>query len=262
MPSCRCPTPNPLRNPEYNSKLHLDFGSRLRRVRDDAERLQYVPYHQNADHAASGAGLAGLRRGLRRICIYFSLFGIFIAQLTGSFVLGGAGMVSGQQETMTLLAIPMFFVAGCAATTLAVTRAPSVRTLSWVLALECFLLTALLAMMLATAPVEREAWAVVVAALIGIAAMGVQSAAVRLFMKGTPSTDVMTMNTTQLAIDATILLALCGRGDAAQAQDSRTRLGDYWPPMAGFILGTAIGTLCFKLWGCPRSVCRSRRPMR
>ena len=122
---------------------------------------------------------------------------------------------------MTLLAIPMFFVAGCAATTLAVARAPSVRTLSWVLALECFLLTALLAVMLATAPVEREAWAVVVAALIGIAAMGVQSAAVRLFMKGTPSTNVMTMNTTQLAIDATIvLLALCGRGDAAQAQDS------------------------------------------
>ena len=196
--------------------------------------------------------LLGFVAGFVDICIYFSLFGIFVAQLTGSFVLAGAGLVSGQQETMTLLAIPMFFVAGCAATTLAVARAPSVRTLSWVLALECFLLTALLAVMLATAPVEREAWAVVVAALIGIAAMGVQSAAVRLFMKGTPSTNVMTMNTTQLAIDATIvLLALCGRGDAAQAQDSRTRLGDYWPPMAGFILGTAIGTLCFKLWGLP-----------
>jgi uncharacterized membrane protein YoaK (UPF0700 family) len=196
--------------------------------------------------------LLGFIAGFVDICAYFALFGIFVAQLTCSFVLAGARLVSGQQELMTLSAIPMFFVAGCVATALAVARAPAGRALSWVLGLECALLTVLLAVMFATAPVERESWAVVIAALIGIASMGVQSAAVRLFMKGAPSTNVMTTNTTQLAIDATIvLLALCGSGDAGQARESRARLGDYWPPMAGFILGTATGALCFKLWGLP-----------
>jgi uncharacterized membrane protein YoaK (UPF0700 family) len=194
--------------------------------------------------------LLGLIAGFVDICAYFSLFGIFVAQLTGSFVLAGARLVSGQQELMTLSAIPMFFAAGCAATALAMACAPHGRALAWVLALECVLLTALLGVMLAAAPVEQDSWAVVVPALIGIAAMGVQSAAVRLLMSGTPSTNVMTTNTTQLAIDGTIaLVALCGHGDLEQARQSRERLAAYWPPMAGFILGTALGAVCFKLWG-------------
>jgi hypothetical protein len=60
----------------------------------------------------------------------------------------------------------------------------------------------------------------------------------------------MTTNTTQLAIDGTIaLVALCGHGDLEQARQSRERLAAYWPPMAGFILGTALGAVFFKLWG-------------
>ena len=40
------------------------------------------------------------------------------------------------------------------------------------------------------------------AGLFGLSAMGVQSAFVRLLMRGTPSTNVMTTNTTQVAIEA------------------------------------------------------------
>src|SRR5436305_3600026 len=109
--------------------------------------------------------LLGFIAGFVDICAYFGLFGIFVAQLTGSFVLAGAGLVSGRHELMTLLAIPMFFVAGGVATALAVARAPSGRALSWVLTLECVLLTALLAVMLAMAPLERGAPAVIAAAL-------------------------------------------------------------------------------------------------
>lgn len=196
--------------------------------------------------------LLGFIAGFVDICAYFALFGIFVAQLTGSFVLAGVRLVSGQQELMTLLAIPTFFVGGCAATAVAVMRAPAGRELPWVLLLECVLLTALLAVGVATAPVEHDSWQMVITALVGIAAMGVQSAAVRLLIKGAPSTNVMTTNTTQLAIDATVvLLSVCGRGDAVQATESRKRLHDYWPVLGGFFLGTAIGALCFKLWGVP-----------
>ena len=190
--------------------------------------------------------------GFVDICAYFALFGIFVAQLTGSFVLAGVRLVSGQQELMTLLAIPMFFLGGCAATAVAVTRAPRGRELSWVLALECVLLTALLVVGVATAPIEHYSWQMVITALLGIAAMGVQSAGVRLLMKGAPSTTVMTTNTTQLAIDVTVtLLSACGCGDGVQTRESRKRLDDYWPVLAGFFLGTAAGALCFKLWGLP-----------
>jgi uncharacterized membrane protein YoaK (UPF0700 family) len=195
--------------------------------------------------------LLGFVAGFVDICAYFALFGIFVAQLTGSFVLAGARMVSGERELMTLAAIPAFFLAGCAATALAVACAPGRRPLPWVMGLECLLLTAMLAMMLAEAPLRNvDTPAVIVAALLGIAAMGVQSASVRLFMKGAPSTNVMTTNTTQIAIDATIvLLAACRCGDPTQAQQSRERLADYGLPMAGFILGTALEALCFKLAG-------------
>ena len=80
--------------------------------------------------------------------------------------------------------------------------------------------------------------------------MGVQSAAVRLFMKMAPSTNVMTTNTTQLAIDATIVfLALCRCGDAGQTRESRDRLGGLLAADGGVHRGTLLGALCFQLVG-------------
>ena len=64
-------------------------------------------------------------------------------------------------------------------------------------------------------------------------------------MRGAPSTNVMTTNTSQLAIDATILLLSIGGGRVAHEQlsESRERLAHYWPPVAGFVSGTALGAL-------------------
>ena len=93
------------------------------------------------------------------------------------------------------------------------------------------------------------------AALLGIAAMGVQSAMVRMFMHGVPSTNVMTTNTTQLAIDATIALIALARGasqseaENGQARGARARLKLHAPPMAGFVSGTAIGAVCYEYTG-------------
>jgi uncharacterized membrane protein YoaK (UPF0700 family) len=124
-------------------------------------------------------------------------------------------------------------------------RAAGGRPLASVLALECVLLTVMMTLMLELPLTGQNAPPVVAAALTGIAAMGVQSAMVRMFMRGAPSTNVMTTNTSQLAIDATILLLSIGAGRVApeQTSESRERLAHYWPPVAGFVSGTAIGAL-------------------
>jgi uncharacterized membrane protein YoaK (UPF0700 family) len=88
--------------------------------------------------------------------------------------------------------------------------------------------------------------------------MGVQSALVQLLMRGTPSTNVMTTNTTQIAILAA-RTALCwharrsATGDEAAAQLAATsdRLLAVLLVAAGFLTGTIAGALAYSavdLW--------------
>jgi uncharacterized membrane protein YoaK (UPF0700 family) len=213
--------------------------------------------HVIRPHPVPGSvpALLGFIAGFVDICAFLGLFHVFVAQLTGSFVYAGAHMLSGDHEWVAVLAIPAFFFAGCLATALAFNRAPGGRALAWVMALECVLLTAMLATMMTMSLHDILAPGVLGAALLGIAAMGVQSAMVRLFMQGVPSTNVMTTNTTQLAIDATVALIALVRGasqteaEKGQARGARSRLKLYWPPMVGFIVGTGIGAVCFAFTG-------------
>jgi hypothetical protein len=88
--------------------------------------------------------------------------------------------------------------------------------------------------------------------------MGVQSALVRLILSG-PSTNVMTTNTTQLAIEVT-KLALAWRALRAQPADpaiaaelarARAELNALWPVVLGFLTGTITGAFAyarFDLW--------------
>ena len=192
-----------------------------------------------------------------------ALFGLFVAQVTGSFVLTAAAAVRYEEGVLTkLLAIPIFFFAGMMTTFIAVTlerrgRAP----LPWILGLECAILSAFLLVVLMGAPLsDPGAFSVAAASLLGLFAMGTQSATVRLLMRNVASTNVMTTNTTQIAIDATeLLLAWQDRrrapGDAglAAAYDAvYGRLGALFPIMLGFLAGTAVGTLAYVttgVWG-------------
>jgi uncharacterized membrane protein YoaK (UPF0700 family) len=198
--------------------------------------------------------LLGFIAGCVDICAFLGLFQIFVAQLTGSFVFASTWFIIHHGDLLMMLAIPTFFLAGCLATALAVERAPRGRPLVWVLGLECALLAAMLLVM-TSAPLDNaSAPGAVAAALVGVAAMGVQSAMVRLFMRSVPSTNVMTTNTTQLAVDVMLILLSLGQrstddDSGKQKREARERLGLYWPPMAGFVLGTAIGALCFQFIG-------------
>ena len=199
-------------------------------------------------------GLLSFVAGYVDSIIFLGLFGIFVAQMTGSFVLAGTQFVAQEQGlTIKLLGIPTFFVSSCVATVLAAaTGERSERALAWVMGLECALLTGLTAVLLVAEVTTIDAAAVQTAALLGLAAMGVQSAMVRLLMSGVASTNVMTTNTTQLAIDCTLVL-LEGwqrkfRGTASPGvRSARERLSGTVPIAIGFVFGTASGALAYAI---------------
>jgi uncharacterized membrane protein YoaK (UPF0700 family) len=189
-----------------------------------------------------------------------ALFGLFVAQVTGSFVIVGAEFVTRDGGFLIkVLAIPMFFAAGVLTTIFADTlRRRGYSALVWTLAVECALLAAFLALGVAV-PIARDPNAplTLLAAMLGLSAMGVQSALVRLLMPGVASTNVMTTNTTLFAIDTgELLLGWRGKrgGDAASAAQfsaARERLATLIPLGLGFLIGTVAGAFGFVLFGLP-----------
>jgi uncharacterized membrane protein YoaK (UPF0700 family) len=186
-------------------------------------------------------------------CTFLGLFGLFAAQVTGSYVLAGAHPVAGWPGAAILLAAPAFFAGGVAATLAAIVgHAVARRALAAALALETLLLVGFAATFAAGSPFEcPKTMPVVVASMFGLAAMGVQSAAVRLLMRGVASTNVMTTNTSEIAIDATQLAwARLYRDDAAaeiadQREVRRRRLRRGLPLPLGFVTGTVVGAAAF-----------------
>ena len=187
-------------------------------------------------------------------CTFLALFGLYVAQLTGSFVLVGTEtVVHDSGVAIKLLAIPVFGLAG-AVTTVLVRRSRGRAALPATLALEAALLVGLFASWRVGAPLTgRGDPAVLLASLCGLSAMGVQSALVRLLVKGCPSTNVMTTNTTLFAVDATDLVIAWrahrrAPGDAAAAAayaQVRDRFALLWPIVLGFVIGTIGGAIAY-----------------
>jgi uncharacterized membrane protein YoaK (UPF0700 family) len=177
--------------------------------------------------------------------------------VTGSFVVFGSGLVAHEEGfIIKVLAIPMFFAAGVFTTIVAeVLRRRGHAPLPYALAVVCALLAAFLLLGLTVPMRDPNAPLTVLAAMLGLSAMGVQSAVVRLLMPGVASTNVMTTNTTLFAIDTgELLLGWHGkrRGDAesaAQFAAARERLSHLVPLGIGFFLGTAAGAVGYVLFG-------------
>jgi uncharacterized membrane protein YoaK (UPF0700 family) len=192
-------------------------------------------------------------------CTFLALFGLFVAQVTGSFVIAGTEPVV--HETGFLikaLAIPVFIIAGAATTILvSVTRGRGRVAWAWVLGLELVLLTAFLWIGLTISPFSgADQPAALLAGLCALAAMGVQSAGVRLLQQGAPSTNVMTTNTTQFSIDATQLLLARVRTKAADQPRSdgeiaklRQRFAATARVMVGFFVGVMLGAVAYRELG-------------
>jgi uncharacterized membrane protein YoaK (UPF0700 family) len=191
-------------------------------------------------------------------CTFLGLFGFFVAQVTGSYVDAGANLVAGTPDATVLLAVPVFVAGGVAATLVAIVgQAVAGSALAWALTLETLLLIGGMATFAVGTPFAGpQATLAVAASMFGLAAMGVQSALVRLLMKGVASTNVMTTNTTQITIDATqlLLLRMCPGGvDSAetsrQHEVCRRRFRSGLPLPLGFVVGTTVGAIAFAAAG-------------
>ena len=87
--------------------------------------------------------------------------------------------------------------------------------------------------------------------MLGVSAMAVQNALVRLSLTAAPSTAVMTTNITTFSIDAVEILL---GHDPERAQRARDRARRTWPVIVGFLLGCALGAACETTFGLPSLV--------
>jgi uncharacterized membrane protein YoaK (UPF0700 family) len=177
---------------------------------------------------------------------FLALFGLFVAQVTGSFVTVGVQIVKREPAAaIHLMALPLFFVAGVAIVVL--TRSFAHRALAVALAIETALLAGFMAAGLGAAPFTRvNAPSTLLASGLGLLAMGAQSATVRLMLPGIASTNVMTVNTTQLAIDAAHWLIGALRPASREEKTAAARrLAALAPMMASFFAGSILGAVGF-----------------
>jgi uncharacterized membrane protein YoaK (UPF0700 family) len=191
---------------------------------------------------------------------YLSLFGLFAAQVTGSFVIAGAEFVTSDFGIAgKLIAIAAFLTAAATTAAFCIAARDAHRAaLPWMLGLEAVLLAVFVGIMV-FGPGVRDArdWHGIVAGVFAAMAMGAQSVAVRLLMKDIPQTNVMTGNMTQLGIAVTELIMARRRfdhsrhGDAAvrDFDNARRRLVTVLAIALGFLVGAAAGALAFATTG-------------
>ncbi len=186
---------------------------------------------------------------------FYALFGLFVAQVTGSFVLAGVQFANLDRVNLVrTLAIPLFFVVGFLTTLAAASTGEARRALLVSLAAEFVLIGGFVAVGLGGAPFARpDAPLALLASFLGVSAMGVQSAMVRLLIPGYPTTNVMTTNTTTAAVEIAQWW-LASRAARRAPQDAeaahalaaaRGRFATVWPVLVGFLAGTTAGALAF-----------------
>jgi uncharacterized membrane protein YoaK (UPF0700 family) len=193
---------------------------------------------------------------------YLALFGLFAAQVTGSFVIGAAELVQHEYGIIGKILAILGFVTAAAVTAglIAGARGRGVAELPWMLALETALLAVFVAIVLFGPPVTgARDWHGIVSGIFAAMAMGAQSVLVRLLMKGYPQTNVMTGNTTQLGIETMDLILAWRRrarapGDADVASEFaavKKRLKIVASVALGFLVGAAAGAIAFAGIGVP-----------
>jgi uncharacterized membrane protein YoaK (UPF0700 family) len=190
---------------------------------------------------------------------YLALFGLFAAQVTGSFVIAGAELIRHDVGVAGKLIAIVAFVAAAAITTalIGLARNAGRAPLPWMLALEAALLAIFVAIILFDPTISgANDWHGIVAGLLAAMAMGAQSVLVRLLMKGIPQTNVMTGNMTNLGIAVAELIAARRRfshsthGAAAirQYHEVRDQLLLVLSVAVGFFAG---GAVAFAVIGLP-----------
>jgi uncharacterized membrane protein YoaK (UPF0700 family) len=202
------------------------------------------------------------------IYTFLGLFGLFVAQVTGSFVTAGAELVTHDPGILgKVLAIIAFLLATAASAALIrLSRHGGWEPLPIMLGLESALLVIFCVLFLGgpalTSANDRSG---IIAGVFAAMAMGTQSVIVRLLMRGIPQTNVMTGNMTQIGVETIDFLAAwlkCGRqpGNREFQRELafvRARLLTVLAIAFGFLIGAACGAVSYAkagLAGAPLAV--------
>jgi len=190
------------------------------------------------------------------IFTFLALFGLFVAQVTGSFVTAGAELVTHDVGIAgkAIAVVGFLFAAGLTAALIALVQERRRAALPWMLGFETALLAVFTVAILAGAPFAgANDWHGVLAGLFGAMAMGAQSVTVRLLMRGVPQTNVMTGNMTALGIETTALILAWRRrardpenpGNDREFAAVRSRLATVLAIATGFLFGAAAGAVSY-----------------
>jgi uncharacterized membrane protein YoaK (UPF0700 family) len=172
---------------------------------------------------------------------YLSLDGLFTAHITGNLVVLAAHVVSDDPAILSyVLAVPVFMLmlllTRLFASRLERTGAVPLRPL---LLLELVLLIAfLVCCVIRGQPLQADSPFATMAGMLGVAAMAVQTALVKISFTKTPSTAVMTTNIADFMLALGEIFAGGGQAEVASA---RRRVIQLFPVIAGFVLGCALG---------------------
>jgi len=174
--------------------------------------------------------------------IGFIALGVFTAHITGNLVILAAHYVTGRfGEIGPILSVPVFmFVLGVV--TLAFVAKPAAIARRALLVLQAFLLAAFLGFGVGFSPFsDLESPMAVFVGMLGVAAMAIQNALVRLALPGAPSTAVMTTNVTQFTVDLATLIR--GRGQQTDLSQVRSRADVTLTSVLGFVVGLVLGAI-------------------
>lgn len=199
--------------------------------------------------AAFGIALA-LIAGYVDTLGFVALFGLFMAHVTGNFVLIGSELAQPTHGVLIkFLAFPAFVLAVVAARLIVVKAQHTGRDARrQLLATQGVLLVAFMAAGWLALPIDdsRAPW-VLAAGVLGACAMGIQNAASRLVWSNLAPSTVMTGNVTQLVIDLADLVAeLVAVKQAGDGADLRNQVHKFLWPVLAFGVGAIGGAYAFR----------------
>ena len=203
-------------------------------------------HYDGATNTLCGAwllpALLSMTAGAVDVIGFLALGGLFTAHITGNVVVLAAHFVTGGfGEAGPLLAVPVFVIVLAAVTlaSAAVEKAGHSPERG-LLVLQAALLTACLGLGVEFGPfADADRPMAVLVGMLAVAAMATQNALVRLALPGTPSTAVMTTNTTQLTVDLAMLAR--GLGTLEDLAKARHRARSTFQSLVGFVAGCAAG---------------------
>jgi uncharacterized membrane protein YoaK (UPF0700 family) len=187
-------------------------------------------------------GVLSIIAGSVDVISFLGLGGLFAAHITGNLVVLAAHVVTGRAASLALiLSVPVFIaVLGLTRLVAAGLEKTHHHPLQPLLALQFVLLVSLLATWVAAgSSLNPAAPAGVVVGMLGVAAMAVQNALVRILV-GAPATAVMTTDVTTFMMD---IGAILFRRDPSEIAHARTRARRTWPAIVAFTVGCSFGAV-------------------